>query len=183
MRSYIFAFLFLCATAYAADEHGDHAQTGPDQTAKSACDAYSWDMRREFSLLRATPYALSASQQPDPEARYAPLDRKLDLTLLPAAKVTLLEKPGREAKADSYAGLVLLRVPRMSSYRISSDQRVWIDVIGPAGVVKSSKFDMQAGCELLRKSVAFPLEPETEYWVQLSGSPTEHATLIVTLDR
>jgi hypothetical protein len=181
MRASTFVFLLLCASAHAADEHRDHQNH--DQHGKSACDAYSWDMVREFTLLRATPYALSVSPQADPEARYAPLDRKLDLTLLPAGKVTLLEKPGREAKADSYAGLVLLRVPRTSTYRISSDQRMWIEVIGPGGVVKSSKFDMQAGCELLRKSVAFRLEPEAEYWVQLSGSPTEHATLIVTLDR
>jgi hypothetical protein len=113
---------------------------------------------------------------------YAPLDRRLDLTLQPRSEVKLPEKPGREPGADSYAGLLLLRVPRISTYRISSNQRLRIDVIGPRGVVSSSKFAMQPGCDKLHKSVAFSLEPETDYWIQLSGSPAAQAVLLITPD-
>jgi hypothetical protein len=42
---------------------------------------------------------------------------------------------------------------------------------------------MQADCEKLRKSVAFRLEPEVDYWIQLSGSPSETPILLITLDR
>jgi hypothetical protein len=60
---------------------------------------------------------------------------------------------------------------------------LWIDVVSPAGVVKSSRFAMQAGCSKLVKSVAFKLEPEIGYWIQLTGSPAREATLLITLDR
>jgi hypothetical protein len=165
------------SVACAADDHSDH-----QQSAQGGCDAFAWNMAREFNLLRATPFALEAVAARDAEAKYTPLDRRLDLTLKPAGEVKLLVPPGREPGADSYAGLLPLLVPRISSYRISSDQRLWIDVVGPAGAVKSSKFDMQPGCDKLRKSVAFRLEPETQYWIQLSGSPAANPVLLITLD-
>jgi hypothetical protein len=163
--------------ACAADDHSDH-----QQSPSGGCDAFTWNMAREFNLLRATPFAVEAVATRDTEAKFTPLDRRLDLTLKPAGEVKLLVPPGREASAGSYAGLLPLLVPRISTYRISSDQRLWIDVVGPAGVIKSSKFDMQAGCDKLRKSVAFRLEPETQYWIQLSGSPLSNPVLLITLD-
>ena len=90
MRPFIFLLFLSCASVQAADEHHEHHGQGQG---KSACDAYSWDMAREFNLLRATPHALSASRMADPDARYVPLDRKLDLSLLPGEQVKLLEKP------------------------------------------------------------------------------------------
>jgi len=41
---------------------------------------------------------------------------------------------------------------------------------------------MQPGCDKLHKSVAFRLEPETDYWIQLSGSPAAQAVLLITPD-
>jgi hypothetical protein len=78
---------------------------------------------------------------------------------------------------------MLLYVPRSGAYRISSDQRLWIDVVGPDGVVKSSRFAMQIGCAKLVKSVAFRLDPEIGYWIQLTGSPVREPMLLITLDR
>jgi hypothetical protein len=42
---------------------------------------------------------------------------------------------------------------------------------------------MQPGCDKLHKSVAFRLEPDVDYWIQISGSPTANAVLLITLDR
>lgn len=150
----------------------------------SACDQYEWNMNREFSLLAGSPIALSALEERDEEARFTPLDRPLQLALQPGSEVKLLAQPGRSHDvAQSFAGLMPLSVPRASLYRISSNRRLWIDVIGPQGVVPSSKFAMQPDCDKLVKSVAFRLEPGTTYWIQLTGSPAREATLLVTLDR
>src|ERR1700674_2939668 len=136
MKALVFGLLLLGAgVACAADDQPGHHQHEP-----GGCDAFSWDMARELNLLRAAPFALVALAATDPEPKYTPLDRRLDLTLKPAGQVKLLLAPGREPGAESYAGLLPLVVPRVSTYRISSDQRLRIDVVGPAGVVKSSKF-------------------------------------------
>jgi hypothetical protein len=140
-------------------------------------------MTREFELLRAPPIALTALAAADPQARTAPLAQRLDLTLLPSRQVKLQVAPRREPALDSFAGVLKLRVPRAGAYRVSASQRLWIELVGPAGVVKSSRFAMQAGCEALRKSVSFPLEADTDYWVELSGSPATDPVLVITPDR
>lgn len=150
---------------------------------KGECAQFSWDMARELELMRGAPVAVATLAAADPEARLAPLEQRLGLALLPSRRVKLLVVPRREPAADSYAGILRLRVPRSGGYRVSASQRLWIEVVGPAGVVKSSRFAMQAGCEALRKSVAFPLEAETDYWIELSGSPTPDPDLLVTADR
>lgn len=170
-------FLLCCAVAVGAENHSQHQQ------GDGACAAFPWDMSRELDLLRAPSIAVNALTMIDGEAKYSPLDRRLDLTLRPAADVKLVAEPGRSHGADTYAGLLKLRLPRTSTYRISSDQRLWIDVIGPDGVVKSTKFAMQPGCNRLHKSVAFRLEPDIDYWIQISGSPAPDPILLITLDR
>ena len=153
------------------------------QHAAGDCAHFSWNMTREFELLRAAPVALTALAGAEPEARLAPLEQRLDLRLLPSKQVKLQVAPRREPAPDSFAGLLKLRVKAAGTYRVSASQRLWIEVVGPAGAVKSSKFAMEAACESLRKSVAFPLEPETDYWIELSGSSTSDPVVLITTDR
>ena len=172
MRFHALFALLLTASALAAE---------PDA---GGCDAYEWDMNREMALLAGAPIALPAWKARAEDARFTPLDRRLQVSLHPTGDVRLLTPPGRaHDPATSHAGLLLLYVPRSAAYRISSDQRLWIDVVGPTAVVKSSRFAMQAGCSKLVKSVAFKLEPEIGYWIQLTGSPAREAMLLITLDR
>ena len=168
-RLWLVALLLLSCSARAADP-------------QDACEKYDWDMGREFGLLLSTPIKREALAQQIAEAAWTPADRPVEVALRPMAEVKLLAKPGREYTVESFGGLLKLSVPRTAGYRISSNQRLWIDVIGPDGVVKSSKFTMQPACDKLRKSVAFRLEPDTDYWIQLSGNPTAEATLLITLD-
>jgi hypothetical protein len=170
----LLALLLLTGSASAAE---------PGSTA-GGCDDYEWDMTREMFLLGTAPVAVAALKARAGDARFTPLDRRLQVSLHPAGEVALSAPPGRaHDAAASYAGLMLLYVPRTGTYRISSDQRLWIDVVGPDGAVKSSKFAMQTGCAKLVKSVAFKLEPELGYWVQVTGSPVRDPMLLITLDR
>jgi hypothetical protein len=153
-------------------------------SATGGCEDYQWDMNREMALLGAAPIAVTALKARTEDARFTPLDRRLQVNLHPEAEVTPLAPPGRvHDAAASHAGLMLLYVPRSGAYRISSDQRLWIDVVGPDGVVKSNRFAMQIGCAKLVKSVAFRLDPEIGYWIQLTGSPVREPMLLITLDR
>lgn len=180
MRPAIALILLAMSAGAWAEQQGDTA--GSD--AAQGCDTYTWNMAREFQLLKATPWALQALKARDGQARFTPLDRRLEMTLAPQAQVELLAQPrGAHDSAQAYAGLTLLLVPRPASYRISSNQRLWIEVIGPQGPVPSSKFEMRTGCEKLVKSVVFELQPDTQYWLQVSGSPVPDPVLLITLDR
>jgi hypothetical protein len=175
MRRLVLILLLLAAQAAVAAEPG---------TGTGGCDDYTWDMKRELFLVGTGKLSFTALPERAEDARFTPLDRPLQLTLRPASEVKLLAEPGRSHDAAAtYAGLMLLTVPRTSTYRVSSDQRLWIDVIGPEGVVKSSKFVMQTGCDKLVKSVAFRLHPDTAYWIQVTGSPVREPMLLITLDR
>jgi hypothetical protein len=175
MRHLFLIAVLLAAQAAAAAEPG--MGTG-------GCEDYTWNMKRELFLVGAGKLSYTALPERAEEAHFTPLDRALQVALRPASEVKLLAEPGRSHEAGaSYAGLMRLVAPRTSTYRISSDQRLWIDVIGPEGVVKSSKFVMQTGCEKLVKSVAFRLEPDTAYWIQVTGSPVREPMLLITLDR
>jgi hypothetical protein len=177
-----FAMLLLAGSTNAAEP--GPAGAAESDAATGGCDAYEWDMNREMFLLGTAPIAVAALKARAEDARFTPLDRRLQVTLHPAAEVALLAPPGRaHDAATNHAGLLLLYVPRSGAYRISSDQRLWIDVVGPDGVVKSSRFAMQTGCAKLVKSVAFRLDPEIGYWIQLTGSPAREPMLLVTLDR
>lgn len=180
MRPALASIVFAVCTSAWADQHlhGDAADPG------QGCDSYTWNMTREFQLLSATPWPLKALKARDEDARWTPLDRRLELTLAPAAEVELAaQAKSAQGAAPGYAGLMLLLVPRPSSYRISSNHRPWIEVIGPDGPVQSSKFQMRTGCQRLVKSVVFALEPDTRYWLQVSGSPVPDPVLLITLDR
>jgi hypothetical protein len=175
MRITIFLFALLCTGAALADDKPAATQ--------DPCEAFAWNMARELNLLRSTPIALNALTQQSSEVRETPLDHRLDLKLAANSEVKLLAKPRHEPAADSYSGLLLLKVPRISTYRISTDQPLWMEVVGPDGAVQSTKFAMGSGCKVLHKSVAFRLQPDTEYWIQLSGSAVPNPVLLITLDR
>ena len=147
------------------------------------CESYSWDMNRELQLVGAFPIAITAHRDPNEEGRWTPLDRHLDTQLRPMAEVSLMATPHGEHGTGGFGGLIPLELPRQDIYRISTDQHLWIDVIGPDGLVEASKFEMRPGCEKLIKSVAFKLLPGVQYWVQLSGSSSPQATVMITLDR
>jgi len=169
MRSSVWLLFVLSTSAALADD--------------DPCMKSGWDLVRELTLLRESAITVQALPAPAADAHAAALDRRLEVKLQPSSTVKLLAKPRQEPAADSYSGLLPLRVPRSSTYRISAGQRMWVEVIGPDGPVKSSKFANAPNCAVLHKSVAFPLQPDTAYWIQLSGSAKADAVLVVTLER
>lgn len=158
-----------------------HADEGHDPNA--GCETYPWEMNREWSLMLTDPIPRLASLFADPEARNMPLDRRVLMKLHPKDQVKFQAAPEKAGKEGSYAGMLPIQLPYSKSYRISSTRPLWFDVVGPNGVVKSSKFAMALGCERLVKTVVFKLESDTVYWLQLSGSAQPEVEMILTLHR
>lgn len=175
MKACAIAFsLLLSGAAVAADDaaHG-----------KGDCDSYPWEMIREWSIMitDAVPYQALAGRAE--EARFMPMDRRVQMQLLASDKVQLAASPEKTIEGVTYAGLAPMRVPFGKRYRISTSKPVWIDVIGPNGAVPASKFAMALDCKRLVKSVQFRMEIETEYWLQITGSQSEAVEVVITLDR
>jgi hypothetical protein len=156
---------------------------GHDHSASAGCDQYPWDMNREWSLMITDPFPMQSVAATDQESRYVPLDRRVQFALHPSAKVKLAAKPEKTPAATTFAGMGLIRLPYGKKYRISTREAAWIDVTGPSGLVAPAKIAMLGGCDRLVKTVIFPLESETDYWLQITGSANPVITLLITLDR
>ncbi|MFN0315866.1 MAG: hypothetical protein ACKVQA_12620 [Burkholderiales bacterium] len=175
MRLVVLLILALSVMPARAEGHDHHGTAG--------CDQYPWDMNREWSLMITDPFPMQSVVAMDVESRYVPLDRRVQFALHPSAKVKLAVTPRKTPAATTFAGMGLIRLPYGKKYRISTREAVWIDVAGPAGLVPATKTAMLGGCERLVKTVIFPLESETDYWLQITGSANSVITLLITLDR
>ncbi|MSQ59493.1 MAG: hypothetical protein EXR36_07580 [Betaproteobacteria bacterium] len=175
MRFLLMMMLCLTSLLSRAAQHEHPANAG--------CDQYPWDMNREWSLMITDQVPMKSAAAMDPESRFIPLDRRVQFALHPSERVRLAAVPEKTNAGITYAGMGLIRLPFGKKYRISVNQHAWINVIGPKGSVPASKFAMLEGCERLVKTVIFPLESETDYWVQISGSAQPEIALLITLDR
>jgi len=174
MRTFSFlAMLIFISSAWAHEP-------GKDQ---GNCDSYPWDMNREWSLYLTDAIPWKALAQTEPEARYMPMDRRVDFQLLPSDQVKLVVPADKAPKAGTHAGLAPLRVPFPKRYRISANKPVWVEVLGPNGPVASTKFAAAMGCDKLVKSVIFKLDIETDYWLQVTGADLAQVDMLITLDR
>ena len=166
--------LMIGANAFAADNASD---------AQAGCDSYPLEMNREWSLMITDPYPMKSYTKVEPEARFLPLDRRVALSLHPKDQVALVVALEKERASGTHVGVVPVRLPFTKRYRISSTKPFWIDVMGPNGVVNSTKSAEALGCERLVKTVIFRLEADTDYWLQFSSDSQARIEVILTLDR
>ncbi|NJR79034.1 homogentisate 1,2-dioxygenase [Sphingomonas sp. 36D10-4-7] len=95
--------------------------------------------------------------------------RGVDLSLHPLAQVQPVAAWGREAAADSSAGLAMFQVARAGTYRVALGNAAWIDVVRAGRSLPSSAHGHGPACTGIRKIVDFRLTPG-RYVLQLSGS-------------
>jgi len=142
-------------------------------------DSGGWkqDMRSELTAWHATPKAIDLAHFQG----QLPLGVRLDLTLQPNAELKFLIVPHHVPKPDSFGGTPAFEVPKDGSYRVSSGVVVWLDVVETATGqnVQSQSFEEQAKSDL-HKYVVFPLRAGVQYTLQISGSKTAAASVLIT---
>jgi hypothetical protein len=163
----------LCAVfaCFAAVLSGGGAQA---QT-KSACDAFDWPITRERTLFAA------AGAAPVPSgAKIDGTGDGLTLELKPNDSVSFLLPPARQPKSPgSFGGVVsFANVPKAGLYQVTLGSEAWIDVIQNGKALDSTAHSGKRGCEEVRKSVRFKLEPGA-LTVQLSGAAANMIKLAV----
>ncbi len=124
----------------------------------------------------AQPVAAAASG----DGPLVPAGVGLAVRLHPAADVTFRDPPGQaRTPADPHAGILRVEVPREGVWRFSASTGVWVDLIGPAGMVQSTAFGALAPCTSIRKVVEFPLAAGS-YTMQLSGNPGPEVRIMLS---
>lgn len=146
------------------------------------CADYKWDMRNELAIADgdtvATPVFASAVSTAQP----VPLSRKLAISLYPTSEVRFVVEPEKRGKKpDEFAGLAKVRVDQAGTYRFSTVIPYWVEIVSADGKrIKSNKFEMQSQCKKVFKSAAFPLQANTDYWLQMIASRSKATAIIIT---
>ena len=140
--------------------------------------------------LAAETSACPATAQLPPEwaawavPRPAPADRVLSpnaaykITLAPVSEIELTGFDGNELPEGSRGAVFELAVPRDGTYRVTVADPMWIDLIGPNGVVESSAHGHGPDCSGLGKIVDFPLQQGT-YRLELSAAEVPSSAVMV----
>lgn len=109
-----------------------------------------------------------------------PLERAATIRLHDQGVVRFRQPPGQSRMPqEAHAGILAVEIPSAGRWRVSASAPVWIDVIGPVGMVQSASHGRMAPCTSIRKVVAFDLQPG-RHWIQLSGNPGRALRLMVS---
>lgn len=101
-----------------------------------------------------------------------------NFTLAPVAEVTLTGFDGKELPEGSMGAVLTFIAPQDGTYLITVGDPMWIDVIGPDGVVESSAHGHGPDCSGIGKIVHFPLKAGT-YRVELSAAQVGASRLMI----
>jgi hypothetical protein len=79
-----------------------------------------------------------------------------------------------------FGGFIRLTVPKDGLYRIAADAPIWINVIDGNQPIERVRIAPHLRCGRIHKSLAFTLQREKSYWLELSGSTRPDVALLVT---
>lgn len=93
-----------------------------------------------------------------------------EVTLHPLAHVRFAATEGSQRGPDgTHAGLVTIRVPKTGRWWLSASAPLWIDVVGPHGLLPLAGREPVLPCTDLRKTLPYELA-QGDWLVQLSAS-------------
>jgi hypothetical protein len=145
----------------------------------SACPEYPWHVSREVALFAGASTRIYASVS----AARAPIirtDHLYAVRLAPEPRVRFVLPPGRAKRmSGDRAGLLRISVPAAGLYRISLDERFWIDVVAEGRLLPATEFHGSPHCAGPHKMVEFAL-PRGTSLLQLSGYHADGVRLTVT---
>jgi hypothetical protein len=148
--------------------------------AEDPCTAFTWDVHHERALFENGPQALTGGQTLAASPTLV-ANRLYQVELRPQSEVTFLEAPGTKGKdGGAYAGLARLTVDAAGVYRVSLDQRLWVDVVVNGTLVPAKDFQGRPGCNAPHKIVEFPLPARVPITLQFSGASVPTVKVAVT---
>ena len=153
------------------------------QTENSGCETYA-------APEQAVVERFAAASLPAPTGGEDGTPARLDtgtayqVTLQPQARVRFVAEPGRHTLADgAYATTLVFHADQAGPYRAYIDDASWVDLVDENGKrVPSEDFGGRHDCRPLRKFVAYSLEADHDYVLQLSGGTRQRLRVLVQPD-
>lgn len=143
------------------------------------CSNYRTDVSRDLVLWAQAPKTIVAGKD-RAGAAAAPVEARLDVTLAEHPDVAFAAVPEQmRGAADKFSGLLEVRTGAAGAYRVSAGSGLWVDVVGPQGLVPSRTFEMQTKCARIFKTVTYDLPANSEFIVQLNGGATASERLLI----
>lgn len=138
------------------------------------CSAFAWDVSADVAALSKTEMVASGSTiRPSPAVA-------VRLLMTDADKAGLALPPEQAQAPAALAGTLRFEA-RAGTWRVTTTERVWFDVVQDGGPAKPLGFTGDPTCEGARKSMRFTLKdgPAT---LQISGSPSRTVGVAVTAE-
>jgi hypothetical protein len=169
----------LCLAAPLPAQQPAAATSSPHS--EEGCEAYTWDLAREFAAMKKPATLLAASADPRVNPVRLEEGRRFAATLVPQGSVNFAAPPAHLRKSENpTAGLLFFKTGAAGRYRISLSSRHWIDVLDGDKSIDSRSHQARGGCEALRKSVEFELPAHRDLVLQLSGDGAATVDVVVT---
>ncbi len=113
-----------------------------------------------------------------------PSQTKVELALHKSKQITWPLTPEKVhlPASSSYGGIAKFKVTKNAVFKVSLDQKAWIDIVDVSTkkAVKATHFEKQPGCSSIAKSVDFALQAHHSYFLQISSSPKDTISLMIT---
>jgi hypothetical protein len=159
---------------------GVGAARAEEETPKSGCDAFTWNVSHELAVLDQPAKPLQAGRDAKSAPR-AEMDSHYVLSLVPQGNVKFPAKPGKQPAGEgAHAGLLVFHAAKPGRYRVSTSTSHWLDVVDGRNLVVSRDFQGQRGCEKAHKIVEFELSGNKDFVLQLSAGVDEKIGLAIT---
>ena len=153
------------------------------QAENSGCDTYEAPEQAVIDRFAAPSLPAPAGGEDGAPAR---LDTgtAYRATLMPQARMRFVAEPGRHTLADgAYATTLVFHTEQAGPYRAYIDDASWVDLVDDNGErVPSEDFGGRHDCRALRKFVAYTLEADHDYVLQLSGGTRQRVRVLVQPD-
>jgi hypothetical protein len=149
------------------------------QDSAGSCGADGWEMSREIAAFKSTAENLPAAVA---QFNLPPLELGVlyVLKLSPQERVQYPQSTNKKSLVrNPLGGLATLTVPADGQYRITVDSPLWIDVVGPDGIIAPSAYTGWHECRLFRKSVEYALPGGKPLTVQISEATPELIRIVV----
>lgn len=143
------------------------------------CSNYLTDISGDLTLWAKAPTPIVAASTAA-EAPAAPLESRLRIALKPHPEVRFAAAPEQmRGTPEKFSGLIAVKVEAAGAYRVSASNGLWVDVVGPTGLVPSRAFEMQTKCDRIFKTVTYDLPANALLIVQLNGGPAADVDLLI----
>jgi hypothetical protein len=157
------------------------AQQSAEKPDAGGCDAFTWNLKREFAAMRTPAILLAASADPKVNPVRLKEGQHVTATLVPQGSVSFAAPPARPRQSDhATAGLLFFKSGAAGRYRISLTSHHWIDVLDDGKTIDSVSHEGHGDCELLHKAVEFELPANRDLVIQLSGDDAATVDIVVT---